>query len=103
LPILRFAIEPASAERLTASYSFRLQRNLEPHRDYLGDIRRMPGPGILLVGAEDEIFKAAFFAPLLEPEQPLLKVEVIPGLGHIAMTTDPRGTAAVRQAFEGLR
>ena len=54
----------------------------------------MRRPTTVIVGGNDELFRAEAYAPLLEPIQPRLKVKLLPGLGHIDMVVDP---AALRQ------
>jgi alpha-beta hydrolase superfamily lysophospholipase len=87
LPILAFAIPPENAKIQTATYSMRLERNLSPDRDYLGDLKRAPRPITLFVGGDDDEFYADRFAPLLKPVRPDLAVNVLPGFGHIDMVT----------------
>lgn len=66
-----------------------------PHEDYLGDARAIRRPTTLLVG---ELFRAEAYAPLLEPVQPHLKVQVLPGLGHLDMVIDEAALAAIVKA-----
>lgn len=88
LPVLYFAL-PASAQAThTTHYSHRLQQSFRPHADYLGDVRAITRPVRVLVGADDELFVASQYAPLLEPLQPLLKVQVLPATSHIGIVTD---------------
>lgn len=94
LPVLAFALPPEAAAERTTMYSYRLQLSFRPHEDYLGDVRAIRRPATVLVGANDELFRAEAYAPLLEPIQPRLKVMVLPGLGHIDMVVDP---AALRE------
>ena len=82
------------ASERTATYSYRLQLSFRPHEDYLGDVRAIRRPATVIVGANDELFRAEAYAPLLEPIQPRLKVRMLPGLGHIDMVVDP---AALRE------
>jgi pimeloyl-ACP methyl ester carboxylesterase len=69
-----------------------------PHEDYLGDARAIRRPTTLLVGERDELFRAEAHAPLLEPVQPRLKVQVLPGLGHLDMVIDEAALAAIVKA-----
>ena len=95
LPVLMFALPASAAATHTTHYSYRLQLSYRPHEDYLGDVRNITRPLRVLVGANDELFIAERYAPLLEPQQALLKVKVLPGVGHIGMVTDPVALAAI--------
>jgi pimeloyl-ACP methyl ester carboxylesterase len=100
LPVLAMAVDPARAieARQTPVYSYRMLRNFGPSDDYLGDIRRFHGPIALYVGANDEIFRADRYAPLLKPVRPGIAVTVLPGLGHMDMTVKPSALAALAEA-----
>ncbi len=54
----------------TAFYSYRMFRNFGPTGHYLEDLRRAPGPVVLLAGANDEIFYSDRYAALLKPVAP---------------------------------
>ncbi len=97
LPVLRMAVDPRRAAEVkqTPVYSFRMLRNFGPSDDYLGDLKRVRGPVSLLVGAQDEIFRAEQFAPLLRPVRPDLRLTIVPGMGHMDMTVKPAALEAV--------
>jgi pimeloyl-ACP methyl ester carboxylesterase len=48
----------------------------------------------LLVGARDEIFYADRFAPLLDPLRPATQIQVVPGVDHMGLITQPEAIAA---------
>lgn len=95
LPVLYFALPPQAAADRTTAYSYRLQLSYRPHEDYLGDVRAIRRPTTVLIGERDELFRAEAYAPLLEPQQPRLKVQVLPGIGHIDMVVEPAALAAI--------
>lgn len=95
LPVLAFALPPEAAAKTTATYSYRLQLNFRPHEDYLADVRGISRPTRLLVGAQDELFVAERYAPLLEPLQPQLRVKVLSGITHIGIVMDAAALQAV--------
>jgi len=88
LPVLSFALPPEAATDRTLAYSYRLQLSFRPRDDYRADVRAIRRPCTVIIGAEDEIFRAEQYAPLLEPLQPLLKVQVLPGLTHLDVVVD---------------
>jgi len=99
LRVLALAVPPERYDEQTAFYSFRMQRNFGPSDDFLGDLARAPAPVSLYIGADDEIFVAAQYAPLLKPVRPDLAIATIPGLGHMDMTVKPAALEAIAGAF----
>jgi pimeloyl-ACP methyl ester carboxylesterase len=95
LPVLAFALPPEAAAKTTPTYSYRLQMNFRPHENYLADVRAITRPTRVLVGAADELFVAERYAPLLEPQQRLLRVDVLPGVTHIGIVLDAPALQAV--------
>jgi alpha-beta hydrolase superfamily lysophospholipase len=98
LTALAFAVPPDQAMGRTPSYSFRMMRNFGPSDDYRGDIKRAPGPVTLLAGTSDEMFDTAKFESTLKPSRPDMQIELLPGLGHMAMTVDPKALNAIADA-----
>ena len=96
LPVIAFAI-PADSKG-TKTYSYRLLANFAPHSDYLADFRRSNASITILVGKNDEIVIADKYESALEPVKQYVRVEVIPGMGHVAMVSDPRALRAVLKA-----
>lgn len=88
LPVLAFALPPGMTEA-TATYSYRLQRNFRPHEDWRADVRGIARPTRLLVGADDELFVANAYAPALAGLSPHLSVQVLTGIGHLDIVTQP--------------
>jgi non-heme chloroperoxidase len=102
LPIVAFATSP-NAPNLTSVYSFRLAVDFgAPRDDYLAGLGRSTKPAALLVGGSDELFYPDQFAPLFKPVRPDLPITIVPGVGHIGMSVEPDGIAAVRKAFLDL-
>jgi non-heme chloroperoxidase len=95
LPVTAFAVEAGNPADLTTTYSYGLAQNFRPRPDYIGDIRTVAQPMAVLVGAEDEAFRADRFAEVFAVAEPAVPVTVLPGLGHIAMTIDPAAQQAV--------
>jgi pimeloyl-ACP methyl ester carboxylesterase len=102
LPIVRFATEAKPSDSRTPVYSYRLQTGMQLGRDWRARIASIDRPLVVVAGAEDALFIADQFAPLLAVLNPAIKVSVIPGVGHLDMTTDPRGTEAVTRLWRQL-
>lgn len=99
LPVIRYAIDPHTAQYQTAWYSFRLLQNFAPHSDYRADIASARQPLRVLVGDKDELFNANEFNKLFTGINPAITVTLVPGVGHITLTTDKKGMAAVVKAL----
>jgi non-heme chloroperoxidase len=100
LPTLAFAIAPENAQRLTGIYSFRLMQGFGT-LDYAADLHNARCSIAVLVGAADELFLPDQFAATIHAQRPEAPVTVLPGLGHIQMTTDARSYPAIIAAVKG--
>jgi non-heme chloroperoxidase len=101
LPVLAFAVPPEMHSVQTAFYTYRMFRNFGPTNNYLDDLRRAPGPVVLLAGTNDEIFYSDRYAALLKPVRPDLAVTLVPGMGHMDMTVKPAALDAIVSATLG--
>ena len=99
LPVLAFGVEAGNPYHLTSRYSYRLMMNFQPDDDWLGDLRRTTRPMMAVTGADDEIFLADRLPGALEAGRPGIRVDMVPGVGHIGLTTMPVGTAAIVKAW----
>jgi alpha-beta hydrolase superfamily lysophospholipase len=100
LPTLAFAIDPENAGMLTGSYSFRLMMGFGT-TGYAADLRNAPAPIAVLVGGADELFIAERYGETGSAARPDASITIVPGLGHIEMTTDPRAVPAILAAIGG--
>ncbi|HEY1709014.1 MAG TPA: alpha/beta hydrolase [Rhizomicrobium sp.] len=98
LTTLRFAVAPENRDIQTAHYSFRMMRNFGPSDDYTGDLARAPGPVALLAGDSDELFYAGKYESTLRRDD--LKIVMLSGLGHMAMTVNHRALTAIAEAVQ---
>ena len=102
LPVVRFATAAAASDNRTPVYSFRLQVGMQLSRAWRERLAGIDRPTAVIVGARDELFVADRFAPLFSELNPRIAVSVQPGLGHMDMIGDPRGTEAVAAAWRRL-
>jgi pimeloyl-ACP methyl ester carboxylesterase len=102
LPVVRFATDAAPSDSRTPVYSYRLVAGQQLPRLWRPEIARIARPTAIVVGERDELFIAAAFAPLFAELNPKIAVSVEPGLGHLDMIGDPRGTAAIATAWQKL-
>ncbi len=103
LEVVRFATARLRAKNRTPVYSFRLAAGLQLGRDWKAALARIDRPTIVLVGADDELFLADRYGPLLDSLNPRIAVEVVPGFGHLDMIAREQAAAAVARAWQRLR
>lgn len=101
LPTVAYALAPEAAARLTPQYSYNLMQNFRPHDDYRADIRATRRPIDVLVGANDEAFRADAFADVFAEAGRPMPVTIVPGVGHIGLTLDSKAVAAVVSVVSG--
>ncbi|MCP5287363.1 MAG: alpha/beta fold hydrolase [Burkholderiaceae bacterium] len=103
LPVTRFALDPAAQARLTPAYGYALATNFRPPADHLGTMRAAKRPVAILVGAQDEAFRAERYADEVARAGQRWPVRVLPGLGHIPMTLDAGAHAAIVETLATLQ
>ena len=110
LPVLGFAVPKVGITSVpTAHWSYRMMMNFGPHGEtdlrpgaYKRDVDRAPGPVEVLSGAKDEIFYADRYVQALAGTTPAVKVQVLPGVTHMGLVSQPVAVAAVIAAVKGL-
>ncbi len=102
LPVVRFATAAKADDRRTPVYSFRLTTGMQLGRDWRAAIGRIDRPTAVIVGADDELFRADRYAPTLADLNPRIQVEVVPGFGHMDMIAQAKACAAVAALWRRL-
>lgn len=97
LPVLSFPV-PDNIESVTATYSWRMEENFEPHAKYRADIRSSTRPMLVFVGSADELFYPDRFADVFHAERPDVPVTILPGITHSGMITDPGAIERIVEA-----
>ena len=103
LPVLRFAPSNEAGASLTPEYSYDMAMNFRPREDYLANLREIYLPCAVVVGADDEIFRADRFAGVFQQAGKNIPVTVVPGVDHVHLTLSPPALAAAVQAVGSLR
>lgn len=98
LPVLNFGLNDAARPQLTPSYSFTLATSFGPHDDYLADIRGIHSALRIVVGSDDELFRAEQFAGVFAAAGQPVPVTLVPGVNHMGLTLDPRAWPAIIEA-----
>jgi non-heme chloroperoxidase len=102
LPAVHFATDAKPSNTRTPVYSFRLAASLQLGRDWRGVLARISAPTEIVVGANDELFNADQFKPMLQTVNPRIGVTVVPNETHLGMIADPPATAAIAAAWRKL-
>ena len=105
LPVLGFAI-PEDQRRIpfiTPFYSYRLFANFRSPRDWMGAVRAIRRPTLVIAGSTDELFVSEKFDETFRLVRNDIKVEVVPNINHMQLVTEaPAIAAAVRAATQLL-
>ncbi len=102
LPVVRFAVDERDKGFLTPQYSFALEQNFRPERDYQANIRAVRQPLRVLAGQNDEVFYADKFASVFKTAGKDVPVTLLPGIDHISLTLDPAAIRATIAAVESM-
>lgn len=97
LPVLGFAVSGNARADLVPQYSYTLAASFQPMDDYRAGLRAITRPTEVLVGANDELFFADQYRPLLDQAgRSDIAVTVVPATGHVGLALSAAGgTAAV--------
>jgi alpha-beta hydrolase superfamily lysophospholipase len=94
LPTLAFAVPPNSANILVSVYSDRLMRNFAT-RGYRLDFAAATKPLTIISGTDDELMLAGKYAEVVRGMTPPVEVELIDGVNHMGVVSDPRAISVV--------
>lgn len=97
LPVIAFGINPQNVRYQTSTYSYRLLSNFGLHYDYLSDLKAIKRPLTIVVGEKDELFYPQKYLSVFAAPQPHAEIRIVPGMGHVTLTTDPLGLEAVTE------
>jgi pimeloyl-ACP methyl ester carboxylesterase len=95
LPAVHFATAAKADNNRTPVYSFRLLASLQLGRDWRAVLARIGAPTQIVVGANDELFNADQFQPMMQAINPRIGVTVVPKQGHLSMIADPAAVTAI--------
>jgi len=102
LPVVRFAVDERDKGFLTPQYSFALEQNFRPERDYQANIRAVRQPLRVLAGKNDEVFYADKFASVFKTAGKDVPITLLPGIDHISLTLDQAALQAAISAVESM-
>jgi pimeloyl-ACP methyl ester carboxylesterase len=102
LPTVHFATDAKASNSRTPAYSYRLAGSLQVGRDWRAVLARIAAPTEIVVGANDELFNADQFNPMLQTINQRIGVTIVPNETHLGMIADPPATAAIAAAWRKL-
>ena len=102
LPTVHFATDAKASNTRTPVYSYRLAGSLEVGRDWRAVLARIAAPTEIVIGANDQLFNADQFKPMLQTINPRIGVTIVPNETHLGMIADPPATAAIAAAWRKL-
>ena len=103
LPVLAFALTVEAQQFLTPTYSYALATNFRPHDNYRADIGATKQPLHILVGQDDEVFHADQFSSVFEEAGRPVPVTLLPGVGHVDITSQPVAIQAIAETIGSFR
>jgi alpha-beta hydrolase superfamily lysophospholipase len=102
LPVIAFGVPEDARGIRTRTYSMRLLLNFAFNDDWEAALHRISRPARILVGAEDELFVADAYDPLLKRINPNIAVAMQPGTDHMGVTLAPAALDAAVAASAAL-
>lgn len=100
LPVVRYAVDESAD--LTPAYSYDLAQNYRPKADYRAVLRATNHPMRVLVGEDDQIFRAGQFATVFQNAGSDVAIDQLPDIDHIGLILDPDAIDAAVAAIQAL-
>jgi len=89
LPALAFALPPEQAPDATLRYSYRLMENFGAPKDTETAFADAAAPIAVLAGTDDTLIDADGFAQVVGGAEPPVALDILPGIGHMDILSDP--------------
>ena len=100
--VLEFNLpEGQLAKTMTQAYSYRLNTSFAPRADYLVDIAALPRFQVI-VGADDEAFKAQEYEPLMSAVTGKGSYHVLDGVSHLDVFLQDQTVALITEFVNGV-
>ena len=94
LRVLGMAVPEKSDPKRPRFYTHALLASANLPRDWKPALAAIHRPTRVLIGSADELFHAEAYPDAIHSANPAIPVTLLPGIGHMAMTYDPRALAA---------
>jgi alpha-beta hydrolase superfamily lysophospholipase len=92
LPVLAFAVPPASVKILNATYSYRLMTNFAASRDFRHDLAVAGRPIAIFAGGADELMLPEKYQEAVGNRA---TVRIIDGINHMGIVGDPAAVSVI--------
>ncbi len=102
LAVTQFALNDEAKTLLTPQYSYALAQNFRPEKDYGATLRAVNQPLRVIVGQDDEVFRADQFAAVFKAEGKEVPLTLIPDMGHISLLLEPVAVQAAVAAVNDM-
>ncbi|MFM9270074.1 alpha/beta hydrolase [Halomonas elongata] len=102
LPVMHYALNDDAASSLTPVYSFNLAQNYRPKPDYRATLKAVDCPMRVLVGQDDQIFRAEQFEPVFQEAGRDVPVRRLTGIDHIGLILDTGAIEAIVAETQAL-
>lgn len=92
LPVIAFAmpaqvLEGPLGDTATTVYTYRMLTGFSPRWNYQDDLSRLPASFLLLVGRDDEAFRADVYEAAMSPYAPGGTYRIVDGISHLGVVT----------------
>ncbi len=102
LVALRFAIGEEDLPVTTPDYSYRMMLGFAPKADYRANLKRITRPGVLIVGSEDQDFRAEAYPDDVIAHARGLRFRLLDGLNHMDLITVDRAFRAIGEEIRAI-
>ncbi len=102
LPVIHFATDAKPSNTRTPVYTFRLAASLQLGQDWRAVLAHIAAPTTVVIGADDELFNADQFEPMLKTVNPRINLTIVPNETHLGMIADAAAVDAVAAAWRRL-
>ncbi|MBL8569202.1 MAG: alpha/beta fold hydrolase [Phreatobacter sp.] len=103
LPAVAYAVPPDAPGKRASIYSHRLLANMSLPRDWRAMLATIRKPAAILIGADDELFRASAYAAAVTAANPRIAVEVLPATDHMGTTLQPGPLTQLAETAARLR
>ena len=102
LTTLSFAIGEEDLPVTTQHYSYRMMLGFAPKADYRGNLKRIGRPGALIIGSEDQDFRASAYPEDVIAHARDLRFTLLDGLTHMDLITKEDAFRAIGEEIARL-
>ena len=103
LPVIRYGINPQTADILTSFYDYNLATNFRLPDDYKASIKSATHPFIVLAGADDELFHSEKYDTVFASAPGVIDIDILPDIDHAGMVLEPPALDRIVDAVQRLQ